>query len=68
MNRGQTKTWLRLLVSVVTLLVAAMLIMYFRRTGVDIYDVGTPERIRRHVLLATVALIQYGSRLAGGGS
>ena len=60
MNRAQTTTWLRLPVSMMTLWVAATLIMYFRRSGIDIYDVGTPERIRRYVLLAAVALIQYG--------
>jgi hypothetical protein len=68
MNRAQTTTWLRLPVSVMTLWVAATLIMYFRRTGIDIYDVGTPERIGRHVLLATVALIQYDGRIGGDGS
>ena len=68
MNRAQTTTWLRLPVSMMTLWVAATLIMYFRRSGIDIYDVGTPERIRRYVLLAAVALIRYGRRLGGNGS
>lgn len=68
MNMSQTTTWLRLPVSVMTLWVAATLTMYFRRTGIDMYDVATPERIRRYVLLATVALIQYGRRIGGDGS
>jgi hypothetical protein len=57
MNKAQKRTWLRLLVSLVTLLVASILIIYFRSRGIDIYDVSTPARIKRYVLLGILSAI-----------
>jgi hypothetical protein len=55
MNKAQKRTWLRLLISVTTLLVAAILIIYFRSRGIDIYDFSTPARIRRYILLGVLS-------------
>ena len=57
MNKAQKRTWLRLLVSLVALLVAAILIIYFRSRGIDIYDYSTPARIRRYVLLGLLSAV-----------
>jgi hypothetical protein len=57
MNKAQKRTWLRLLISVTTLLVAAILIIYFRSRGIDIYDYSTPARIRRYVLLGLLSAV-----------
>ena len=57
MNKAQKRTWLRLLISLVALLVASILIMYFRSRGIDIYDWSTPARIRRYVLLGILSAI-----------
>ncbi len=57
MNKAQKRTWLRLLISVVTLLVASILIIYYRSSGIDIYDFSTPGRIRRYVLLGVLCAI-----------
>ncbi len=57
MNKAQTRTWLRLLISVAALLVASILIMYFRSRGIDIYDFSTPARIRRYILLGVLSAI-----------
>ena len=57
MNKAQKRTWIRLLICVVTLLVAATLIVYFRHAGIDIYDFSTPERIRRYVLLGILSAV-----------
>jgi len=57
MNRAQRNTWLRLLISLVALLVASILIMYFRSRGIDIYDWSTPARIRRYILLGVLSAI-----------
>ena len=57
MNKAQKRTWLRLLISVTTLLVASIFIMYFRSRGIDIYDYSTPEHIRRYVLLGILSTI-----------
>ncbi len=57
MNKAQKRTWLRLLVSLVALLVASILIIYFRSRGIDIYDYSTPARIRRYVLLGLLSAV-----------
>ena len=57
MNKAQKRTWLRLLISLVTLLIASILIIYFRSRGIDIYDFSTPARIRRYVLLGILSAI-----------
>ena len=57
MNRAQRNTWLRLLISLVALLVASILIIYFRSSGIDISDFSTPARIRRYVLLGVLSAI-----------
>ena len=57
MNTAQKRTWLRLLVSVATLLIASIFIIYFRSRGIDIYDVSTPARIRRYVLLGLLSAV-----------
>ncbi len=57
MNKAQKRTWLRLLISLLALLVASILIIYFRSRGIDIYDVSTPARIRRYVLLGILSAI-----------
>ena len=57
MNRAQKRTWLRLLVSVATLLIASVFIIYFRSRGIDIYDYSTPARIRRYVLLGLLSAV-----------
>ena len=57
MNKAQRTTWLRLLISLVALLVASILIMYFRSRGIDIYDWSTPARIRRYILLGVLSAI-----------
>jgi hypothetical protein len=57
MNKAQTRTWLRLLISVAALLVASILIMYFRSRGIDIYDFSTPARIKRYILLGVLSAI-----------
>ncbi|MHC4354261.1 MAG: hypothetical protein ACYS0H_16265, partial [Planctomycetota bacterium] len=57
MNEAQKRTWLRLLIAVATLLIASIFIMYFRSRGIDIYDVSTPARIRRYILLGILSAI-----------
>ena len=57
MNKAQKRTWLRLLISVVTLLIASIFIIYFRSRGIDIYDFSTPPRIRRYILLGVLSAI-----------
>jgi hypothetical protein len=57
MNKAQKRTWLRLLISLVTLLIASILIIYFRSSGIDIYDFSTPARIRRYILLGLLSAI-----------
>ena len=57
MNKAQKRTWLRLLISVATLLIASIFIMYFRSRGIDIYDFSTPARIRRYILLGVLSAI-----------
>jgi hypothetical protein len=57
MNKAQKRTWFRLLISVLTLLIAAILIIYFRSSGIDIYDFSTPARIRRYILLGILSAI-----------
>ncbi|MHC4494620.1 MAG: hypothetical protein ACYSYM_02225 [Planctomycetota bacterium] len=57
MNRAQKRTWLRLLTSLATLLIASIFIMYFRSRGIDIYDFSTPARIRRYILLGVLSAI-----------
>ncbi|MHC4627015.1 MAG: hypothetical protein ACYTDV_08550 [Planctomycetota bacterium] len=57
MNKAQKRTWIRLLICAVTLLVAVTLIVYFRRAGIDIYDFSTPERIRRYMLLGFLSAV-----------
>jgi len=57
MNKAQKKTWLRLLISLATLLIASIFIIYFRRSGIDISDFSTPARIRRYVLLGVLSAI-----------
>ena len=57
MNKAQKRTWLRLVISLVALLVASILIIYFRSRGIDIYDFSTPARIRRYILLGILSAI-----------
>ena len=57
MNKAQRRTWLRLLISLVALLVVSILIIYFRSRGIDIYDFSTPARIRRYVLLGLLSAV-----------
>ena len=57
MNSAQKRTWLRLLISVATLFIASIFIIYFRSRGVDIYDFSTPERIRRYILLGILSAV-----------
>jgi hypothetical protein len=57
MNKAQKRTWLRLLISLAALLVALILIIYFRSRGIDIYDFSTPARIRRYILLGVLSAI-----------
>jgi len=57
MNKAQKTTWLRLLISVSTLLIASILIIYFRSSGIDISDFSTPAHIRRYVLLGVLSAI-----------
>ncbi len=63
MNKAQKRTWLRLLISVATLLIASIVIIYVRSSGIDVFDFSTPARIRRYVLLGiltAIPLILYG--------
>ncbi|MBL7189023.1 MAG: hypothetical protein ISS70_22075 [Phycisphaerae bacterium] len=57
MNKAQKRTWFRLLISLATLLIASILIIYFRSRGIDVYDFSTPARIRRYVLLGVLSTI-----------
>jgi hypothetical protein len=57
MNKAQKRTWLRLLISVATLLIASIVIIYVRSSGIDIYDFSTPARIRRYVLLGLLSAV-----------
>jgi hypothetical protein len=57
MNRAQKRIWLRLLISVATLLIASILIIYVRSSGIDISDFSTPARIRRYVLLGLLQAV-----------
>jgi len=57
MNKAQKNTWLRLLISLGALLMASILIIYFRSRGIDIYDWSTPARIRRYVFLGVLSTI-----------
>jgi hypothetical protein len=57
MNKAQKRTWFRLLISIVTLLIAAIFIIYLRSSGIDIYDFSTPARIRRYILLGILSAI-----------
>jgi len=57
MNRAQRTTWLRLLISVAALLVASILIIYFRSRGIDIYDWSTTAHITRYILLGVLSAI-----------
>jgi hypothetical protein len=42
---------------VATLLIASIFIIYFRSRGIDIYDVSTPARLRRYVLLGLLSAV-----------
>ncbi len=57
MNRAQKRTWIRLLISLGALLMASILIIYFRSRGIDIYDWSTPARIRRYILLGVLSAV-----------
>ena len=57
MNKAQKRAWVRLLISLTTLLIASILIIYFRSRGIDIYDFSTPARIRRYVLLGLLSAV-----------
>ncbi len=57
MNKAQTRTWLRLLISVATLFIASIFIIYLRSSRMDIYDFSTLARIRRYVLLGVLSAI-----------
>lgn len=57
MNKAQKRAWLRLLISLATLLIASILIIYFRSRGIDIYDFSTPARIRRYILLGVLSAV-----------
>jgi hypothetical protein len=57
MNKAQKRTWLRLLISLATLLIASIFIIYFRSSEIDIYDFSTPARIRRYILLGVLSAI-----------
>jgi len=57
MNKAQKRTWLRLLISLATLLIASIFIIYFRSRGIDIYDFSTPAHIRRYILLGIFSAI-----------
>lgn len=57
MNKAQKRTWLRLLISLATLLIASIFIAYFRSRGIDIYDFSTPASTRRYVLLGVLSAI-----------
>ena len=57
MNRAQKRAWLRLLISLATLLIASIFIIYFRSRGIDISDFSTPTRIVRYILLGILSAI-----------
>ena len=57
MNKAQKRAWLRLLISVATLLIASIVIIYVRSSGIDVCDFSTPARIRRYVLLGILSAI-----------
>ncbi len=57
MNKAQKRAWLRLLISVATLLIASIVIIYVRSSGIDISDFSTPARIRRYILLGVLSAI-----------
>ena len=57
MNKAQKRAWLRLLISVATLLIASIVIIYVRSSGIDIYDFSTPAHIRRYILLGVLSAI-----------
>ena len=57
MNKAQRTTWLRLLISVATLLIASIVIIYVRGSGIDVLDFSTPAHIRRYVLLGILFAI-----------
>ena len=57
MNKAQKRTRLRLLISLATLLIASIFIIYFRSRGIDISDFSTPTRIVRYILLGILSAI-----------
>ena len=57
MNKAQKRAWLRLLISVATLLIASIVIIYVRSSGIDVFDFSTPARIRRYILLGILSAI-----------
>ncbi len=57
MNKAQKRAWLRLLISVATLLIASIVILYVRSSEIDVCDFSTPARIRRYVLLGILSAI-----------
>ena len=59
MNKAQKRTWLRLLISLATLFIASIFIIYFRSRGIDFYDFSTPGRIIRHVLLGILSTVPF---------
>ncbi len=57
MNKAQKRMWLCLLISLATLLISSIVIIYVWSSGIDIYDFSTPTRIRRFRLFGSLGTI-----------
>lgn len=57
MNKAQKKAWLRLVISLATLVIASIVTIYVWSNGIDVYDFSTPKRIRHYILLGVLSAI-----------
>ncbi len=57
MNKAQKRACLRLLISVATLLIASIVIIYIRSSGINIVDFSTQARIIRYILFGILSAI-----------
>lgn len=59
MNRAQKRTWICLVISFITLIISAIVITYFWRNEINIYDFSnlTPAKVLRYRALAILSAI-----------
>jgi hypothetical protein len=59
MNKAQKRTWICLVISFITLIISAIVITYFWRNEINIYDFSnlTPAKVLRYRALAILSAI-----------